>query len=223
MSAADLPTLLEPLELPPSVRERLVQYGRMVLEANRRANLTAARSEEAIAEHLLDSLTLLPYIREPYVDVGSGAGFPAIPVAIVAGIGITMIESTAKKARLLAEFLESLGLGGQVLAERAEEAGHRDDLRERFASGTCRAVATAAATAELLLPLLALGGSAVLQRGRLDPAERRSLEDAALVLGGVVQAEYPLDGERRIVLVEKVRPTPARFPRKLAQKRPLCS
>ncbi|MGA8384567.1 MAG: RsmG family class I SAM-dependent methyltransferase, partial [Candidatus Cybelea sp.] len=71
----------------------LALYGRLVLEANRHVNVTGARSPEEIARHIADSLSVLPYLREPYVDVGSGAGFPAIPVAIVTGMPVTLIEA----------------------------------------------------------------------------------------------------------------------------------
>ncbi len=79
----------------------LARYGGLVLEANTRLNLTAAKTPEEIGEHIADSLTLLPDLRPPYVDVGSGAGFPAIPLAIATGIEVTMIEATTKKARVL--------------------------------------------------------------------------------------------------------------------------
>ena len=137
---AQLEALLAPLNLPSDLIGRLAQYGRLVLEANRRVNLTAARSEEAIAQHISDSLSIAPFVRAPYVDVGSGAGFPAIPIAIVSGLAPTAIEATAKKARLLEAFLDRLGLGGTVISVRAELAARRPDLRERFASGTARAV-----------------------------------------------------------------------------------
>lgn len=202
----------------------MARYGALVLAANRHVNLTAARSPKEIALQIRDSLTVVPFIREPYVDVGSGAGFPAIPVAIAAGIAVTLIESTVKKARLLESFLESLDLRGRVVAERAETAGHRPELREGFASGTCRAVATAPAVAELLLPLIAPGGQAVLQRGRMDEPERTALEDACLMLGGAVEEEVDLGGDRRVLVLSKRQPTAARFPRRvgLPQKRPLC-
>jgi len=202
----------------------LARYGRLVLEANRRFNVTGASSPEEIAQHISDSLSVVPYVKEPYVDVGSGAGFPAIPVGIVTGIRLTLIEPTLKKARLLVSFLETLGLPGDVVAERAETAGHRPDLREHFASGTCRAVATAPAVAELLLPLIGVGGAAVLQRGRTDEVERRALEDASLVLGAFVESDDAIGGERHIILLRKIRETPARFPRRtgVPQKRPLC-
>lgn len=199
-------------------------YGQLVLEANRRFNVTGASSTQEIAQHISDSLSVVPYLKEPYVDVGSGAGFPAIPVGIVTGIRLTLIEATLKKARLLESFLETLRLQGDVVAARAETAGHRPDLRGHFASGTCRAVATAPAVAELLLPLIGIGGAAVLQRGRTDEIEGRSLEDASLVLGASVESDDAIGGGRHIILVRKLSETPTRFPRRtgIPQKRPLC-
>ena len=201
----------------------LALYGRLVLEANRHFNVTGARSPEEIARHIADSLSVLPYLREPYVDVGSGAGFPAIPVAIVTGMPVTLIEATQKKARLLESLLEQLELHGVVIAQRAEVAGHRPELREHFATGTCRAVASAPGVAELLLPLIRVGGAAVLQRGSIDQRERSALEDASLMLGASVEVEDEIGGARRIILLRKQRTTPDRFPRRTwAQKRPLC-
>ena len=202
----------------------LSRYGDLVLEANRRFNITGASSTQEIAQHISDSLSVVPYLKEPYVDVGSGAGFPAIPVAIVTGIRLTLIEATLKKARLLESFLETLGLRGNVVAERAESAGHRPDLREQFASGTCRGVATAPAVAELLLPLIGIGGAAVLQRGRTDELEGRALEDASLMLGASVESDDEIGGDHHIILLRKLTGTPNRFPRRtgVPQKRPLC-
>jgi 16S rRNA (guanine527-N7)-methyltransferase len=169
-------------------------------------------------------LTVAPYIREPFVDVGSGAGLPAIPIALATGSSLTLIEATTKKARFLTEALEALGLNGRVVTERAETAAHSEQLRERFASGTARAVASAPTVVELLLPLLSIGGVAILQRGGLDPRERTALADASLMLGGRVEAERELEGNRRIVLVRKESATPQRFPRRpgIPEKRPLC-
>ena len=202
----------------------LSRYGELVLEANRHFNVTGANSPEEIGHHICDSLSVVPYLQEPYVDVGSGAGFPAIPIGIVTGIRLTLIEATMKKARLLESLLETLGLRGVVLAERAEAAGRRPELREHFASGTCRAVATAPAVAELLLPLIGIGGAAVLQRGRTDETERRALEDASLVLGACVESDDEIGGGHHIILLRKLRETAMRFPRRTGapQKRPLC-
>ncbi len=206
---------VEPLEL----------YAELVLQENRRFNLTGAKNAAELAAHLLDSLTVAPFVAPPYVDVGSGAGFPAIPVLISTGVQTTLIESNSKKARFLETAARRLGLRATVIPERAESAGRREDLRDRFASGTARAVASAPAAAELLLPFIAPGGLAILQQGRLEAAERQALEDAVLVLGGRFEGERIVEGERRLVLVRKEAPTPIRFPRRtgIPQKRPLCS
>lgn len=177
-----------------------------------------------ILPHLLDSLTIVPYVSGPLVDIGSGAGLPAVVVAIATGIEITLIESTTKKAVFLETMLDELGLCGRVIPLRAELAGRDLALREQFACGTARAVSTAPTVAELLLPFLKIGGIAIMQRGSLGAAEREALIDAAPMLGGEVSEEIPLAGERRIVLVRKTAATPGRFPRRIGvpQRRPLC-
>jgi 16S rRNA (guanine527-N7)-methyltransferase len=204
--------------------DRLTHYGEAVLETNRRFNLTGAKSPEEFAPHILDSLSIAGEIRTSLVDIGSGGGLPAIPLAIVTGVPVTMVETTVKKARFLEELLAELGLTGAVVAERAEVAGHDPQLREQFMTGTARAVSSASAVAELLLPFLAVGGTAVLQRGGMDERERHALTDASLMLGGEVTEERALDGDRRIVLIRKVTPTNQRFPRRVGipEKRPLC-
>jgi 16S rRNA (guanine527-N7)-methyltransferase len=223
-SATALEALLACTGVESRLTAPLARYGALVLEANRRFNLTGAKSPAALTDHLVDSLSLLPYVREPYVDVGSGAGLPAIPIAIAAGIPVTLIEATAKKARFLESILELLELRGRIVAERAEIAGHRPELRGRFASGTGRALGSAPTVAELLLPLIEPGGVAMLQRGAVSEAERRALDDASLMLGGAVEPEISISGERRILPLRKVQATPARFPRRpgVPEKRPLC-
>ncbi len=220
----DLAHLLAASGVDPALVEPLALYGQRVLAENRRFNLTGAKTAAEFAVHVTDSLTVAPYVADPLVDVGSGAGLPAIPVALATGVSVTLIETTLKKARFLEELMGELGLQGRVIAQRAEVAGHEPALREHFASATARAVSSAPTVVELLLPLLAVGGVAVLQRGHLDRAERDALGDAAMMLGGVVEREIRLTGERRIIVVRKERPTPPRFPRRtgVPEKRPLC-
>jgi 16S rRNA (guanine527-N7)-methyltransferase len=187
--------------------------------------LTAARDEAAVAEHVRDSLALVPYVRAPYVDVGSGGGFPAIPLAIATGARSVLIESLGKKARFLREAIVDLGLDASVLAERAEAAGRDPDHRGAYASATARAVGGATTVLELTIPLLAIGGLAILQRGAADRGETKALDDACLVLGAALEAEVAQAGNRRLLLVRKIAETGQRFPRKSGQasKKPLCT
>jgi 16S rRNA (guanine527-N7)-methyltransferase len=223
-SVSELRALLEAGGAPAAHLDALARYGEAVLEANRSFNLTGAKSAVEFAPHILDSLTIAPHVRESLVDIGSGGGLPAIPLAIVTGVPVTMIESTVKKARFLEAMLAEVGLKGEAVAERVEVAAHEERLRGRFMTGTARAVSGASTVAELLLPLLAVGGTAVLQRGTLDERERNALHDAALMLGGEVESETMLDGERRVILIRKTAPTQNRFPRRVGipEKRPLC-
>jgi 16S rRNA (guanine527-N7)-methyltransferase len=202
----------------------LARYGALVLEANRSFNLTGAKSASELAPHILDSLTVVPYVGEDLVDVGSGAGLPAIPVAIAAGVPITLVETTRKKADFLANVLAELALSGEVVSERAETAAHDPRLRGRFASGTARAVSSAPTVAELLLPFIKPGGVAILQRGAIESRERTALADAALMLGAQIGDEHRETGDRRIIIVSKTGETPSRFPRRtgVPEKRPLC-
>jgi 16S rRNA (guanine527-N7)-methyltransferase len=203
---------------------QLGAYGGLVLAANRRVNLTAAREPDAFAAHIADALTLAADITGPLIDLGSGAGLPGLPLAIATGVPVTLVDSVKKKAAFLREALAALGLAGDVRDERAEVLGHDPALRGRFAHATARAVAGASTVAEFTLPFLAIGGTALLQRGTMEDGDRRALADAALVLGGELVEERLIGGERRILVVVKRSPTQQRFPRRhgIPEKRPLC-
>lgn len=206
------------------VRTPLTQFAGLLLDANRRFNLTGAQTGEDLVNHIVDSLSIAPYIQAPLVDVGSGGGLPAIPLAIATGADVTMVESTTKKAAFLQSVLAQLGISGSVVPERAEIAARHANLRECFGSATARAVSSAPAVLELTLPFLRVGGKAVLQRGRIDERERNAVADAAPMLGGALEEEITLDGDRRLLIVRKTSRTPQRFPRRtgVPEKRPLC-
>lgn len=216
--------LLEAAGVEPVLAGRLARYGMLLLEANRRVNLSGAESPEALLPHLIDALTLVPYVRGPLIDIGSGGGLPAIPLALALDVPVTLIESVGKKAAFLRGAAEALDVQAQVIARRAEEAAHEPDLRERFLTGTARAVSTAPTVIELVMPFLAIGGAALLQRGLMDERERNAASDAAPMLGGNVADEVRLGNERRILIVRKEASTPDRFPRRngVPEKRPLC-
>jgi 16S rRNA (guanine527-N7)-methyltransferase len=208
---------------------KLERFVALFLERNAAMNLSAARDPEAVARHVSDSLAIAPYIGASLVDIGSGGGFPAVPLAIVTGCRATLVESTGKKARFLAEVASALDLPIEVRAERAEDAARDPKLRGTFATATARAVASLPVVIELTIPFLELGAAAVLQRGRLDAREREAAVDAALVLGAEIVDEIVADPERgddarRVLLVRKIAPTGPRFPRRagIPAKRPLC-
>jgi 16S rRNA (guanine527-N7)-methyltransferase len=204
--------------------ERLAHYGALVLETNRRFNISGADTPEELVPHILDSLSIVPYVQGPLVDVGSGGGLPAIPLAIATGFEITMVESTTKKAAFLEAALGTLGLTGRVIPQRAELAGRDPALRDQFGCASARAVSSAPTVLELAVPFLRVGGMAVLQRGRFEPRERDAVVDAAPMLGAEFIREIPLEGDRRVLLVKKTALTPQRFPRRtgIPEKRPLC-
>jgi len=216
------------------VRSRLERYVAALLARNATMNLTAARTPEAVAEHVRDSLAVAEFAREPLVDVGSGGGFPGVPIALATGMRVTLVESVAKKAAFLKELARDQAIAVEVVCARAEDIGRDGRYRARFASATARAVAGVTTVLELTVPLLEVGGVALLQRGRIFVDERIAANDAALVLGAIVEDEVALplqlegvvDGEdqRRLLVVRKTLATGPRFPRRagIPTKRPLC-
>ncbi|HTJ28126.1 MAG TPA: 16S rRNA (guanine(527)-N(7))-methyltransferase RsmG [Candidatus Limnocylindria bacterium] len=204
--------------------ERLAIYAALVLDANRRLNLTGAKDGAAFAAHLLDALTLQGDVVSPLIDVGSGNGVPGIPLALATGARVVLLEPIKKRAAFLREAIAALGIDGEALDARAEDAARDPAYREAFRTATARAVSSAPTVAELTVPFLAVGGRALLQRGSLEIPERNAVADAALVLGAELIEERPLDGERRVLVLEKRGPTSFRFPRKngVPAKRPLC-
>lgn len=158
------------------------------------------------------------------MDVGAGGGLPGIPLAVLAGVPVTLIEATAKKVAFLSRTLYALELDGQAVAGRAETLGHNTVYRGGFRHATARAVGAGPTVAELTLPFLEVGGTALLQRGRLADDERNATRDAALILGGEVTEEIALEGERRLLVITLRTSTAARFPRRVGvpEKRPLC-
>ncbi|MDQ6932520.1 MAG: 16S rRNA (guanine(527)-N(7))-methyltransferase RsmG [Candidatus Eremiobacteraeota bacterium] len=202
---------------------RLAEYGAFVLQTNRRFNLTGAQSPLELMRHITDAFSILEYIGDPHVDVGSGAGFPGVPLALVTGVEIVLIESSAKKAGFLSQTLSRFGLRGQVIARRAEFAAHEPKWREHFASATARAVSSAPAVAELTVPFLRISGVAVLQRGRAAESEEEALTRACVVLRAGLPETVVSPAGGTFFLVRKERSTPDAFPRRVGvpQKRPL--
>jgi 16S rRNA (guanine527-N7)-methyltransferase len=225
------------ISLSPAQVQAFRVYRDELLEWNRRFNLTAITDPaEVETRHFLDSLTVARAVpgglgsHTPLADVGSGAGFPGIPLKIAfPALPLTLIEATGKKARFLEYIAARLGLENvTVVARRAEEAGRDPALREAFAVVVARALAPMAALAELTLPLCAVGGRVIAQKRGDIAAELRAAERAVLLLGGRLQETVPvsapgLEDGRVLVVVDKTSPTPGQYPRRpgVPARRPL--
>jgi len=213
----------------------LTTYERELIEWNQKFNLTAIRDEKGIrTKHFLDSFScVLAWKANPptnLIDVGTGAGFPGIPLKIIyPNTKVTLVESVGKKAMFCQHVVRLLGLEDvEVINARAEYLGQMREHREQYEWGIARAVANMRVLSEYLLPLIQVGGKMLAQKGESGPAEVHSAEKAIKLLGGEVRQllSVTLPGvvdERHLVLVDKVAATPPGFPRKpgVPAKKPL--
>lgn len=205
------------IELAAEEEEMLARYLGMLFAANERFNLTRIDPDSAWSRHVVDSLTLLGPLDaiegvRCAVDVGSGGGLPAIPLAIARpDVQWTLVESTGKKARFLEAVIRRLGLpNARVVQERAEKAA-RSPLRESFDVATSRAVGALGDLAMWSIPLLRVGGLMLAIKGERAGEEIAAAKQALYELHSAVIDE--LRGESNtIVVVEKLRKTPAKFP-----------
>ena len=223
------------LHLTRAQRSALSLYERELVDWNARFNLTAIRDPQEIhIKHFLDSLTCSLVLREKsigrMIDIGTGAGFPGIPIKILyPNIQLTLVESVGKKAEFCRHVVRILDLQGvEVVQERAESLGQNPSHRELYDWAVARAVAILPVLAEYLLPLVRVGGSMLAMKGESGPAEAHSAERALRVLGGHLRQLLPvtLPGvaeERYLVVIDKVAATPNGYPRKVGipSKRPL--
>ena len=205
----------------------LSRYLDLLLEANRRVNLTGIRDrDEAWRRHIVDSLTLLPGLADlpdaaDVVDVGSGGGLPGIPMAIMLPQArVTLVEATGRKAKFLVGCAEQLGLANvQIVQERAETVGHDKAHRQRYDVALCRAIGPMRELLEYALPLVAVGGRLLAMKGPKVEAELRQAGDALSMLGAGelnVFDAYPDSFDRHTVIVSvvKSRSTPKAYPRR---------
>lgn len=212
--------------------EKLGRYLFVLLETNTKFNLTAIKEEEAAwMRHILDSLSLLPFLEgsKKVIDVGSGGGLPGIPLAITQpGVHFTLMDSTGKKTRFLEMVVADLGLENvKVMQGRAELVGQDADYRERFDTAIARAIGPMNVLLEYTLPLIEVGGRLLAMKGGRAEEELKACGDGLMMLGGgeveVYETMPELDDEAVVVVVEKGHATPEEFPRRagMAKQQPL--
>ena len=211
-------------ELTQEMQQQFEDYMKLLLEWNEKINLTAITEEdEIILKHFVDSLTISKYIKEgnSIVDVGTGAGFPGIPVKIARkNVKVTLVDSLNKRILFLNDVIEKLGLRDiETLHFRAEEFGQNKKYRESFDIATSRAVANLSTLVEYLLALVKVRGICICMKGSEIKEELENSKKAIQILGGEIQEveEFYLSGtdiKRTIVIIKKISSTPKKYPRK---------
>jgi 16S rRNA (guanine527-N7)-methyltransferase len=221
-------------QVPPDAPEKLAEYGRLLLEKNQVMNLTAIKEPEQVARlHMLDCAALLhcaPFAGKTLLDVGTGAGFPGLPLKIlVPSLEVTLLDSLAKRLDWLEEVAAALSLPGVTTCHaRAEEQALVKGWRDSFDLVTSRAVAELRLLCELCLPYVRPGGLFLAMKTVDCQEEVDAAAHAVKLLGGrlLPPVDYPIPGTEvvhRVVVIQKVAPTLKGYPRRWAriQKEPL--
>ncbi len=203
----------------PQAVDQLLAFSDLLLEKNKVMNLTAVTDPmEVVTRHFLDCAPLAPYAAgKKVVDVGCGAGFPGMPIAILTDAKVTLLDSLGKRITFLNEVIEALGMkNAQAIHARAEEFGHR----EEFDLATSRAVARLNILAELSLPLVKVGGSFIAMKAVGSDEEIEQAKKGIRLLGGQVERVLDYDvpmtegRQSRLVIIKKVKETPQKYPRR---------
>ena len=212
------------LTLESSQVDAFMKYMDVLKDWNKKINLTAIEDDiDIIIKHFLDSLSIMPYLEgddKSLIDVGTGAGFPGIPVKICKGkLGVTLLDSLDKRIKFLNEVVNKLGLTGiNAVHGRAEDFGKNLQYREKFDYAVARAVASLPVLLEYCLPFVKTGGLFIAMKG--SNIEEVDISSKALnILGGEIENIYTItipssDIKRNIITVRKLRQTPTKYPRK---------
>lgn len=212
------------IELQKEQIEKFYKYMNLLLEWNEKINLTAiTEPEEVILKHFVDSLTISKYIEKgsKLVDMGTGAGFPGIPIKILRDdVEITLADSLNKRINFLNEVIKELNLKNiETVHTRAEEFGKNKKYREKFDIATSRAVANLSTLSEYLIPLVKNAGKVICMKGSEIKEEVETAKKAIEILGGKIEQEESFnlpnsDMKRNLIIIRKVKNTPAKYPRK---------
>ena len=211
------------LELPPERVEALCAFGRAVVQQNEVMNLTAITEDRQVAKlHLLDSLTVLACADlkgKRLIDVGCGAGFPGVPLAIACPeADVTLLDSLGKRMKWLESVLPQLSVQAQCITARAEEAVAQ--RREQYDYATSRAVARLNILLELTAPYVKVGGAVLAMKGAAAREELAECKNAIRQLGLKLEEvkEFPIDGTAHaVIILRKIAPTPKQYPRRYAK------
>ena len=213
--------------------EMFDKYACLLTEWNEKFNLTAIKNpDDIVIKHFADSLSILKYCNFPekskLIDVGTGAGFPGLPLIIMKrGISVTFLDSTGKKLRFIEEVLNELSLQGETVTGRAEEYGKDENYREKYDFATARAVSELKTISELCIPFLKKDGLFIAMKGSGASEEIENSAKATEILGGKIERrenfEIPSCGERNLIFIRKISQTPTKYPRNYSQiiKHPL--
>lgn len=212
------------LELSDEILSKFSIYKEMVLEWNQKVNLTSiVDDKEFIIKHFIDSLTIVPLLGskdKSLIDVGTGAGFPGIPLKILyPELRVTLLDSLDKRVKFLDAVISKISLNGiAAIHYRAEDAGSHKDYREKFDYAVARAVAPLPVLLEYCMPFVKKGGLFFAMKG-LSEDEISLSKKALTILGGEIQEiknfQLPLtDNQRNIIIIKKFRQTPTNYPRK---------
>jgi len=209
------------------VTEAVERYAQLLLEWNRTVNLTGARTIEEVHGHIADADRLLALSWDGIkrvIDVGSGGGLPAIPLALrLPDVHFSLLDANTRKCAFLQHVAATLAMANvRVLPGRAEDLGRQPELREQFDRAISRAVAQPPVMLELTLPFVRPGGDLLAEVSELDP---QSLTGVARLLGGgVPHLRHGPSDRDYVLMVDKVEPTPAQYPRRagLPNRKPLA-
>lgn len=210
-------------------------FEKLLLEWNGKFNLTSITDPAEIhTKHFFDSLTALRIISGnkafTMIDIGTGAGFPGIPIKIMLPeISLTLVEASQKKAEFCKVVADTLKLSNtSVIAARAEDLGKDQNHREKYDLATARAVAELSVLVEYMLPFLKIGGKALAMKGLNADTEIKNAGRALSILGGEISEIVHLDlpdnsGQRSLIVIKKISPTPADYPRRagMPSKKPI--